>query len=92
MCIRDRTEAAPSPTDQGPIPRNKSIAHWDIVNNRAVFVSLDIETSDTYCGIIQLSAEIFLVLYDEHDPTAEPMICHNNETFNKYINPGENAL
>jgi hypothetical protein len=86
------TEIAPSPTDQRPIPCKKSIAHWDIANNRAVFVSLDIETSGTYCRIIQLSVEIFLVLYDEHDPTARPMICHNNETFNKYINPGENAL
>ena len=86
------TEAAPSPTDQGPISRNKSIAHWDIFNNRAVFVSLDIETGGTYCGIIQLSAEIFVVLYDEHDLTAEPTICHNNKMFNEYINPGENAL
>jgi hypothetical protein len=33
-----------------------------------------------------------VVLYDEHDSTAEPTICQNNETFNKYINPGENAL
>ena len=86
------TEIAASPTDQGPIPRNKSIAHWDIITNRAVFVSLDIETGGTYCGIIQLSAEIFVILNDEHDPTAEPTICHNNETFNEYINPGENAL
>jgi hypothetical protein len=86
------TETVPSPTDQGPTPCNKSITHWDIINNRAVFVSLDIETGGMYCGIIQLSVEIFLVLYDKHDPTAEPTICHNNETFNEYINLGENTL
>ena len=92
--INPPTETAPSPTDQqGPIPRNKSIAHRDIVNNRAVvFVSLDIETGGMYCRIIQLLAEIFVVLYNEHDPMAEPMICHNNEIFNEYINLEENAL
>jgi hypothetical protein len=55
-------------------------------------VSLDIETGGTYCRIIQLLAEIFVVLYNQNDSTAEPTICHNNETFNKYINLGENAL
>ena len=88
------TEATPSPAhqDEKPIPRNKYIAHWPISENRAIFVSLDIATGGVYCGIVQLSAEIFVVLYDKHDPNAKPTICHCNDTFNKYINPGENAL
>jgi hypothetical protein len=69
-----------------------SIAHWPISKNRAVFVSLDIETRGSYCSIVQLLAEIFVILYDEHDPKTESATCHNNETFNKYTNPGENAF
>ena len=56
------TEEAPSSAhqdNQRPIPHNKSIAHWPISENRAVFVSLDIETRGSYCGIVQISAEIF---------------------------------
>jgi len=89
------TEATPSPACQDkkrPIPCNKSIAHWPISENRAVFVSLDIETGSIYCVIMQLSVEIFVVLYDEHDPNAEHTICQCNDTFNKYINLGENVL
>jgi hypothetical protein len=89
------TKEVPSPAlqdNQRPIPRNKSIAHWPISENRAVIMSLDIKGGGSYCGIVQISAEIFVILYDEHDPTSEPTICHNNETFNEYINPGENAL
>ena len=40
-------------------PKGKSIAHYDLKANRMVFVSLDVETGGEYCGIIQLSAELF---------------------------------
>ena len=40
-------------------PRNKSIMHWSFIENNTLFVSLDIETGGTHCGIVQLSAELF---------------------------------
>ena len=40
-------------------PRGKSIAHFDLTNNKVVFLSLDLETGGEYCGIIQLSGQLF---------------------------------
>ena len=36
-------------------PNEKSIAYFDLADNKIVFLSLDLETGGEYCGIIQLS-------------------------------------
>ena len=41
-----------------PIPSGRSIAHHHIADNKAVILSLDIETAGEYVGIVQLSCEI----------------------------------
>ena len=44
-------------------PQNKSIMQWSFIENNTLFVSLDIETSGTHCGIVQLSAELFHLVH-----------------------------
>ena len=48
-----------TPQDTPKPPKGKSIAHYNLKAKRVVFVSLDVETGGEYCGIIQLSAELF---------------------------------
>jgi hypothetical protein len=52
--INPPIKEASSPVHQDkwkPIPCKKSIAHyWPISKNKAVFVSVDIETGGSYCG------------------------------------------
>ena len=40
------------------VPKERSIAHYPIVNGKAVFCSLDIETGGADWGIVQFSAEL----------------------------------
>ena len=63
-----------------------SIVHEYIVNRKAVFVSLDLETGGDSCGVIQLSAEIFQVSEDLSGYTRQ------NEIFDKYVKPSECAV
>ena len=51
--------AAISTNEEIKPPRGKSIAHFDLTNNKVVFLSLDLETGGEYCGIIQLSGQLF---------------------------------
>ncbi len=48
---------APTP-DVPPRPRGRSEAHHLLRNEKAVFISFDIEIGGEYAGIIQLSAEL----------------------------------
>ena len=41
------------------IPRGKSEAHFDLKDNKIVFLFPDLETGGEYCGIIQLSGQLF---------------------------------
>ncbi len=46
------------------IPRGRSIAHKAIVDKKAVFLSLDVETGGEFCGpsgLLQLSGELFRI-------------------------------
>jgi hypothetical protein len=43
-------------------------------------------------NMVQLLLKIFVILYAKHYPKAEPTICQNNKTFNKYINLGKIAF
>ena len=75
-----------------PIPSGRSIAHHHIADNKAVILSLDIETAGEYVGIVQLSCEIVRF-------TLVPGRKVNNDTIanvtrvstNWYINPNVDA-
>jgi hypothetical protein len=67
-----------------PIPCNKSIAHHDLKAKKVVWCSLGLETGGEYCGIIQLSAEIFRL--NPVDPTNFDYIREPN-IFNHYVRP-----
>ena len=41
-----------------PIPSGRSVAHHDIVAEKAVYISFDIEVASPYVGVCQMSAEI----------------------------------
>jgi len=45
--------------DDLAIPKGKSIAHHLPI--KMVYVSFDVETGGEYCGIIQMSANIFRI-------------------------------
>jgi hypothetical protein len=74
-----------------PISQIKSLEHWPYINNDVVFGSLDIKTVREYCGIIQMSAELFHLV---HSPNAKakdrPTHVHLSNTFDEYIRPVEN--
>jgi hypothetical protein len=67
-------------------PKGKSIAHHDLRANRIVFVSLDVETGGEYCGIIQLSAELF------RKNTANSTYNRVSEAFNQYVRPPDGTI
>ena len=46
--------------DDVAIRRGKSIAHH-YMSSKMVYVSFDVETGGEYCGIIQMSANIFRI-------------------------------
>ena len=91
--VDDSAELPPPPDlpeiELGPPPRGKSIAHWDFENNNIAFLSLDLETGGEYCGIIQLSGQIFCP--DADDPGGFGIV-YARETFNEYIKPPEGAI
>ena len=70
-----------------------SIAQWYYQKNNLVFLSFDIGTGKNYCGIVQISAKMFHLM---HKPTGKknepPTLIWPEETFNKHVNPGENAI
>jgi hypothetical protein len=82
--ITETIDAGPPEEETLPIPRNKSIAHHDLKDNNIVWCSLDLETGGEYCGIIQLSAELFRL--NPADVTRSDYI-REPETFNHYVRP-----
>ena len=74
------------PQDTPMPPKGKSIAHYDLEAKRIVFVSLDVETGGEYCGIIQLSAEIF------RKNNAGPSYNRVVEAFNHYVRPPDGTI
>ncbi len=73
-----------TPQDTRKPPKGKSIAHYDLKAKRIVFVSLDVETGGEYCGIIQLSAEIFRKTGSTINRVAE--------AFNQYVRPPDGTI
>eukprot|EP00956_Cyclotella_meneghiniana_P016026 scaffold25077_cov48-Cyclotella_meneghiniana.AAC.2 len=81
---------APADEERKP-PSGKSIAHFDLQDGNIVFLSLDLETGGEYwyCGIIQLSGQLFRQnMADTHHKTYITV----EETFNQYVRPPEGAF
>ena len=90
MDATNTTPIAPNPADaKRKPPRGKSIAHFDLHNHKIVFLSLDLETGGEYCGIIQLSGQLF---------RQNPVDAQGNtfllvtETFNEYVSLPDGAF
>lgn len=75
--------------DPPPIPRGKSLAHHYINVNRVVYCSFDLEHGGEYCGIIQISAQLFRKKIA--DSTVQHFI-RDNQTFNRYVRPPDGAI
>jgi hypothetical protein len=73
---------------QPPVPAGKSLAHFAISSGEAFYASFDIETAGEYGGICQISMELFSISWE----TTHPTISRCPETFDRYVNPGENAI
>ena len=71
-----------------PVPAGKSLAHFAISSGEAFYASFDIETAGEYGGICQISMELFSINWE----TTPPTISRCPETFDRYVNPGENAI
>ncbi len=70
------------------IPKGKLIAHHVINNDCAVFCSFDLEHGGEYCGIIQVSAQLFCV----NNFHANPKVEYISNAFNKYVRPSGSAI
>jgi inhibitor of KinA sporulation pathway (predicted exonuclease) len=55
---------------------------------KLVYISFDIETGGEYCGIVQISAQIFRVA--SHNSTFESNI--ESEVFDEYVKPPDDAI
>jgi hypothetical protein len=72
-----------------PIPRGKSLAHHYIKTNKVVYCSFDLEHGGEYCGVIQISAQLFRP--NIADITGQDFV-RVEKTFNQYIQPPEGAI
>lgn len=71
-----------------PIPKGRSVAHHYFIDNQAVLCSFDIETGGEFCGIIQISAEIFRA----NDISGANPTIRKACIFNEYVKPHDGAL
>jgi hypothetical protein len=72
-----------------PIPCGKSLAHHYIRAHKVVYCSFDLEHGGEYCGVIQISAQLFR--HNIVDCTGRDFI-HVAKTFNLYIQQPEDAI
>ena len=77
-----------------PIPKGRFIVHHIITQKRVFFFSFNIEGGG-YCGIVQMSVQIFCVeivlIWKSTVKDTSTNSIKDDETFNKYVNPGEGA-
>ena len=84
----DPIDTAPADEERIP-PHGKSIAHFDLHDGNIVFLSLDLETGGEYCGIVQLSGQLFRQnMADKHHMTFIAV----EDTFNEYVRPPDGAF
>ena len=69
--------------DDVAIPKGKSIAHH-YMPSKMVYVSFDVETGGEYCGIIQMSANIFRI----NNNVGEI----ESESFDRYVKPRDGTI
>ncbi len=66
--VVDAADSTPIPLElsdnERKPPCGKSIAHFDLLDHNIVFLSLGLETGGEYCGIIQISGQLFR--FDPH--------------------------
>ena len=70
------------------IPKGMSIAHNYLTQEKLVYISFDIETGGEYCGIVQISAQVFRI--SEHNSKHTSEI--ESHTFNRYVKPPDDAV
>ena len=93
----DQSDHSQPPISNSPThPKLRSAAHDIIVNQKAVFLSLDVETGGEVAGIIQLSAEISRIEIEQHGNSCTKDIAEHiyrePNTFNMYVNPGRGVF
>jgi hypothetical protein len=74
------------------VPKGKSIGHHIFNNQKAVFMSFDIETAGEIVGIVQISAEIIHLKMNAQGrkkvgSTRADAIERVRDMFNSYVNP-----
>jgi len=69
-------------------PKGKYIAHKWIATEKALYISLDIETDAEDSGIIQLSVQIFRMVQHNSKLTSEI----ERECFDEYVRPSSDAI
>ena len=69
-------------------PKGKSIAYKWIATEKAVYISLDIETGGENCGIIQLRAQVFRMVQHNSKMTSEI----ERECFDEQVMPSEDSI
>ena len=83
------------------IPKERSIAHWNIAKGKAVYMSCDMETAGENGGIVQMSTDCFRLdtvhnkrrngAVSKRKDTAEN-IRQDLDTFNAYVKPRARAI
>ena len=88
ITIENDTNSIYSAECNEEIPKGASIAHHYIQRKKLVYVSFDIETAGESCGIVQISAQVFRMVYRNGNIESEI----EKETFNRYVRPGDEAI
>lgn len=73
-------------------PKGKSIAHKNFEAGEAHFLLLHVETGVDFCGIIQLSSQIFCITPPSSTTNTPKIITTIEDLFNKHVNPLEGAI
>ncbi len=73
--------------DNLPTPKGKSIVHHHIQQNKLSFLSFDIETGGEFCGIVQMSGQVFRFVDGGDRVQSE-----QSDIFNKYVRPPDGAI
>jgi len=83
----DESEDDDSASGDIPIPKGKSIAHHHM-HSDIVYCSFDLETGGEFCGIVQMSAQMFRIRVENGKMVGEI----EEETFNEYVKPPDGSI
>ena len=83
-----QSDGSESDNNEKPIPRENSIAHY-YMHRKIMHVSLDMEHGGEYCGIVQLSCQLFRL----HEEGMSKFIGEvEKETINEFVKTPKNAI